>query len=99
VIYDSFRNHWDFEVASRFRWEKEKWRILPIDEVHDQPVAAHELEPVSLSELIHQHIRVVVETAVHEELRAVLGTSLQPRRRERIDCDRSALSAANVGGQ
>jgi len=32
-------------------------------------------EPVSLSELIHQHVRVAIETAVHEELRAALGTS------------------------
>src|ERR1700687_2552467 len=36
---------------------------------------AQELEPVSLSELIHQHVRVAIETAVHEELRAALGTS------------------------
>ncbi len=35
---------------------------------------AQELEPVSLSELIHQHVRVAIETAVHEELRAALGT-------------------------
>src|SRR5260370_42485290 len=40
-----------------------------------QPVAPHELQPVSLSELIHQYVRVAIETAVHEELRAVLGTS------------------------
>ena len=36
-------------------------------------VGAHELEPVSLSELIHQHVRVAIETAVHEELEAALG--------------------------
>jgi putative transposase len=36
---------------------------------------AHELEPVSLSALIHQHVRIAIETAVHEELRAALGTS------------------------
>ena len=35
---------------------------------------AQEREPVSLSELIHQHVRVAIETAVHEELRAALGT-------------------------
>src|SRR5216683_5148547 len=35
---------------------------------------AHELEPVSLSALIHQHVRIAIETAVHEELRAALGT-------------------------
>jgi transposase-like protein len=40
-----------------------------------QPVAPHELQPVSLSELIHQYVRVAIETAVHEELRAVLGAS------------------------
>jgi mutator family transposase len=36
---------------------------------------AQELEPVSLSELIHREIRVAIETAVHEELRAALGTT------------------------
>src|SRR5712691_3778621 len=36
---------------------------------------AQEREPVSLSELIHQHVRVAIETAVHEELRAALGTT------------------------
>src|SRR5206468_6215836 len=36
---------------------------------------AQGLEPVSLSELIHQHVRAAIETAVHEELRAALGTS------------------------
>src|SRR5918993_1585855 len=40
-----------------------------------KPVGAHELEPVSLSELIHQHVRAAIEVAVHEELRAALGTS------------------------
>jgi len=39
-----------------------------------KPVQAHEPQPVSLSELIHQHVRVAIETAVHEELRAALGT-------------------------
>jgi hypothetical protein len=34
---------------------------------------AQELAPVSLSELIHQHVRAAIETAVHEELRAALG--------------------------
>ena len=38
-------------------------------------VGAHELEPISLSELIHHHVRAAIETAVHEELRAALGTS------------------------
>jgi hypothetical protein len=36
---------------------------------------AQEREPVSLSELIHQHVRAAIETAVHEEVRAALGTS------------------------
>ena len=40
-----------------------------------KPVGAHESAPVSLSELIHQHVRAAIETAVHEELRAALGTS------------------------
>src|SRR5262245_7069412 len=39
-----------------------------------KPVGANELEPVSLSELIHQHVRAAIEVAVHEELRAALGT-------------------------
>jgi hypothetical protein len=29
---------------------------------------AHELEHVSLSARIHQHVRIAIETAVHEEL-------------------------------
>jgi putative transposase len=41
---------------------------------------AQELEPVSLSELIHQHVRAAIETAVHEELRAALRTSPDERR-------------------
>jgi putative transposase len=40
-----------------------------------KPVGAHEPAPVSLSELIHQRVRVAIETAVHEELEAVLRTS------------------------
>ena len=40
-----------------------------------QSVGAHDLEPGSLSALIHQHVRAAIETAVHEELRASLGTS------------------------
>jgi len=38
-----------------------------------KPPVAHELERVSLGELIHQHVRVAIETAVHEELQAALG--------------------------
>jgi hypothetical protein len=36
---------------------------------------AQDLEPLSLSELIHHEIRVAIETAVHEELRAALRTT------------------------
>src|SRR2546428_7060887 len=32
-----------------------------------------EVASVSLGELIHQHVRIAIETAVHEELRAALG--------------------------
>src|SRR5262245_39416405 len=37
-------------------------------------------EPISLSELIHQHVRGAIETTVQEELRAALGTSPYERR-------------------
>jgi len=40
-----------------------------------KPAGAHELKPVSLGELIHQHVRRAIETAVHEELLAVLGAT------------------------
>jgi len=39
-----------------------------------EDAGAHELE-LSLSALIHQHARIAIETAVHEELRTALGTS------------------------
>jgi len=42
-------------------------------------VAAHEVESDSLSELIHQHVRVAIETAVHEELLAALGATSYER--------------------
>jgi putative transposase len=42
-------------------------------------VASHEIERVSLGELIHHHVRGAIETAVHEELRAALG--VQPYER------------------
>src|SRR5882762_2433423 len=45
-----------------------------------QEARAQELEPVSLSELIHQHVRAAIETAVYEELQAALGTSPYERR-------------------
>src|SRR5207247_8273679 len=40
-----------------------------------KPAAAHELERISLGELIHQHVRLAIETAVHEELQGALGTT------------------------
>ena len=40
-----------------------------------KPVGAHEVALVSLSELIHQHVRLAIEAAVHEELRVVLGAT------------------------
>jgi transposase-like protein len=38
-----------------------------------KPAAAQEREGVTLGELIHQHIRLAIEPAIHEELRATLG--------------------------
>ena len=40
-----------------------------------EPAGAHQLKPVSLSELIHQHVRAAIEAAVHEELLAALGAT------------------------
>jgi putative transposase len=40
-----------------------------------KPAGANELEPVSLGELIHQHVRIAIETAVHEELLVALGAT------------------------
>jgi transposase-like protein len=40
-----------------------------------KPAGAHEVKRVSLGELIHQHVRVAIETAVQEELRAALGAT------------------------
>jgi hypothetical protein len=48
-----------------------------------KPVGAHELEPVSLGELIHQHVRVAIEAAVHEELLAALGATPYERSKTR----------------
>ena len=36
---------------------------------------AQDLESLSLSQLIHQEVRVAIEAAVHGELRAALGTT------------------------
>jgi putative transposase len=38
-----------------------------------KPVAPREVDRVSLGELIHEHVRVAIETAVREELDAALG--------------------------
>jgi transposase-like protein len=38
-----------------------------------KPAAPHDVERVSLGELIHEHVRVAIEMAVHEELHATLG--------------------------
>jgi transposase-like protein len=40
-----------------------------------KPTRPHEVEQVSLGALIHQHVRVAIETAVHEELRTTLGAT------------------------
>lgn len=40
-----------------------------------KPAGAHEVKRVSLGELIHQHVRVAIETAVQEELLATLGAT------------------------
>jgi len=42
-------------------------------------VEAHEVAPVSLSELIHRHVRGAIQTAVHEELRAALAATRRIR--------------------
>jgi transposase-like protein len=39
-----------------------------------KPAAAHDAERTSLGQLIHQHVRLAIETAVHEELQAAFGT-------------------------
>src|SRR2546422_5094577 len=40
-----------------------------------QPGASPESERIALGELIHQHVRLAIETAVHEELLAALGAT------------------------
>jgi len=57
-----------------------------------KPVAAQELEGISLGELIHQHVRLAIETAVHEELRAALGA----RSYERSDGRRGYRNGAKA---
>jgi hypothetical protein len=41
--------------------------------------AQTQLEPFAPSGLIHQYVRAAIETAVHEELRAKLGTTRYER--------------------
>jgi hypothetical protein len=41
--------------------------------------APHDIQRVSLGELIHKHVRVAIAAAVQEELRATLG--VQPYER------------------
>jgi transposase-like protein len=50
------------------------------------------LEPVSLSELIHQDVRAAIETAVHEELRVALGAQSY----QRIDTRRGYRNGTKV---
>ncbi len=40
-----------------------------------KPAGTHEVKPASLGELIHEHVRVAIETAVQEELLATLGAT------------------------
>jgi putative transposase len=44
-----------------------------------EPAGVHALEPASLGELIHHHVRAAIELAVQEELRAALGTASYER--------------------
>ena len=39
----------------------------------------HDVERISLGELIHQHVRVAIETAVREELHAALRGAVPAR--------------------
>ena len=44
-----------------------------------KPAVTPDIERVSLSELIHEHVRVAIETAVHEELHVALGVQSYER--------------------
>ena len=50
-----------------------------MDERIRKPAAAPDLEGISLAELIHQHVRLAIETAVREELKAALGATAYER--------------------
>jgi transposase-like protein len=62
-------------TTSRPPWQAAQPEERAMAKGISKPIGAHDLEPVSLSELIHQHVRAAIEVAVHEELRAALGTS------------------------
>ena len=48
-----------------------------------KPAATPDIERISLGELIHEHVRVAIETAVHEELHVVLGVRSYERHEAR----------------
>jgi transposase-like protein len=48
-----------------------------------KPATLPDIERVSLGELIHQHVRVAIETAVHEELHVALGVRAYERQEGR----------------
>ena len=48
-----------------------------------KPAASPDIERVSLGELIHEHVRVAIETAVHEELHVALGVRSYERHEAR----------------
>src|SRR2546429_7954606 len=56
-----------------------------------------EVASVSLAELIHQHVRIAIETAVHEELRAALGARSYERSDERRGYRNGAKTRALTG--
>jgi len=66
----------------RGRSPSEADAVLAKDSIKEA-ARAQELEPVSLSELIHQHVRAAIQTAVHEELLAALGATRYERNRSR----------------
>src|SRR5260370_8366164 len=48
-----------------------------------KPAATPDIERVSLGELIHEHVRVAIETAIHEELYVALGVRSYERHEAR----------------
>src|SRR5260370_19649981 len=67
-----------------------------------KPAATPDIERVSLGELIHEHVRVAIETAIHEELYVALGVRSYERHearrgyrsgREDADTDRPERAA------